>query len=307
VKRLPPLNALKAFAVAAREGSFTHAGEALHVTQGAISRQVKQLETALGVPLFIRVHQAVELTPAGRELAETLQRLFGEMEVAVQRASGQHRPQTLTVNVPPTFATRWLAPRLSDFRARFPHIDLHITTDRIGTLREARALDCLVVFSQEPWPRTRCEPVMKERHVMVSSPALWRAGKPPALSGATLLHVLDGGERLPVWEQWIAQHGPHTLDARPGLTFSTLDQAINAAIAGAGVVIVDEAMVVRELQSGQLKRHNPLTVDGPFAYWLVLPGSQASAPARVQDFKGWLMESASVGQTNPLPGRPKPG
>ncbi|WP_158558811.1 LysR substrate-binding domain-containing protein [Rhodoferax lacus] len=292
MKRLPPLNALKAFAVAAREGSFTHAGEVLHVTQGAISRQVKQLETALGVPLFVRVHQAVELTPAGRELADTLGRLFAEMEVAVNRAAGQHRPEVLTVNAPPTFATRWLAPRLSDFRARFPHIDLSITTDRITTLREARSLDCMVVFDTQAWPRTPCEPVMKERHVMVSSPSLWRASKPPALPGATLLHVLDGGQRLPVWEQWIAQHGPLALDVRPGLTFSTLDQAISAAIAGAGVVIVDEAMVVRELQSGELIRHNTLYVEGPFAYWFVVPSSEPTTPARVHDFKTWLMQKA---------------
>jgi LysR family glycine cleavage system transcriptional activator len=294
VKRLPPLNALKAFAVAAREGSFTHAGEVLHVTQGAISRQIKQLETSLGVPLFNRVHQAVELTPAGRELAETLQRLFGEMEVAVNRAAGQHRPQMLTLNVPPTFATRWLAPRLSDFRARFPYIDLSITTDRITALREARSLDCLIVFDQQPWSKTVCEPVMKECHVMVSSPSLWRQGKPPAIPGATLLHVLDGGQRLPVWEHWIAQHGPHDLDVRPGLTFSTLDQAISAAIAGAGVVVVDEAMVVRELQSGELMRHNNLSVEGPFAYWFVLPNRQSTTPARVHDFKIWLMEKAAI-------------
>jgi len=296
VTRLPPLNALKAFAVAAREGSFTHAGEVLHVTQGAISRQIKQLETALGVPLFLRVHQAVELTPAGKELADTLGRLFAEMEVAVQRATGQQQPQMLTVNAPPTFATRWLAPRLSDFRARHPHIDLSITTDRIAAMREARALDCLIVFDQQPWPRADCAAVMKESHVMVSSPALWRGGKPPALPGATLLHVLDGGQRLPVWEQWIAQHGPRELDARPGLTFSTLDQAISAAIAGAGVVIVDEAMVVRELQSGELVRHNKLSVYGPFAYWFVVPTRSPhgahTTPARVHDFKVWLMERA---------------
>jgi LysR family glycine cleavage system transcriptional activator len=292
VKRLPPLNALKAFAVAAREGSFTHAGEVLHVTQGAISRQIKQLETALGVPLFNRVHQAVELTPPGRELADTLQRLFAEMEVAVNRAAGSQHAQMLTVNVPPTFATRWLAPRLSDFRSRYPAIDLHITTDRITTVREARSLDCLVVFDQQPWARTLCEPVMKERHVMVSSPSLWRQGQPPAIPGATLLHVLDGGQRLPVWEQWIAKHGPLGLDVRPGLTFSTLDQAISAAIAGAGVVIVDEAMVVRELQSGALQRHNPLFVEGPFAYWFVLPSRQTTTPVRVHDFKTWLLEKA---------------
>lgn len=295
MKRLPPLNALKAFAVAAREGSFTHAGEVLHVTQGAISRQVKQLETALGVPLFVRVHQAVELTPAGKELADTLGRLFAEMEVAVNHAAGQHRPQMLTVNVPPTFATRWLAPRLSDFRARFPHIDLSITTDRITSVRDTRSLDCLIVFDQHAWPRTVCEAVMKERHVMVSSARLWQGAAPPALPGATLLHVMDGIQRLPVWEQWIAQHGPVGLDARPGLNFSTLDQAISAAIAGAGVVIVDEAMVVRELQSGELVRHNALYVEGPFAYWFVVPGGEPHPPTRVQDFKAWLMERAAQG------------
>jgi DNA-binding transcriptional LysR family regulator len=294
VKRLPPLNALKAFAVAARQGSFTLAGEELHVTQGAISRQIKQLESALGVPLFNRVHQAVELTDAGRELAESLQRLFAEMEAAVNKASGMHRRQMLAVNVPPTFATRWLAPRLSDFQARYPHIDLSVTTDRIGSIRETRALDCLIVFDRQSWPKVACEAVLKERHIMVSSPALWKQGQPPALPGATMLHVLDGGQRLPVWEQWIAQHGPQGLDVRPGLTFSTLDQAINAAMAGAGVVVVDESMVVRELQSGELLRHNTLQVEGPFGYWFVVPARQAPVPERVNDFKDWLLAHASA-------------
>ena len=293
MKRLPPLNALKAFSVAARQGSFTLAGEELHVTQGAISRQIKQLETALGLPLFLRVHQAVELTDAGRELAESLQRLFAEMEVAVNKAAGKHRRQVLAVNVPPTFATRWLAPRLSDFRNRYPHIDLSVTTDRIGSMRETRALDCLIVFDSQAWPKVTCEPVLHERHVMVSSPVLWKKGQPPALPRATLLHVLDGGQRLPVWEQWIAQHGPRELDAKPGLTFSTLDQAISAAIAGAGVVVVDEAMVVRELQSGELLRHNALQVEGPFGYWFVVPTRQSPVPARVTDFKNWLLAQAS--------------
>jgi LysR family glycine cleavage system transcriptional activator len=291
--RLPPLNALKAFAVAARHGSFTLAGEELHVTQGAISRQIKQLETALGVPLFLRVHQAVELTGAGRELAESLLRLFAEMEVAVNKAAGTHRRQMLAVNVPPTFATRWLAPRLSDFQVRYPHIDLSITTDRIDSLRETRALDCLIVFDRQAWPRVACEPVLKERHIMVSSPVLWKHDKPPALPGATLLHVLDGSQRLPVWEQWIALHGPREIDTRPGLNFSTLDQAINAAIAGAGVVVVDEAMVVRELQSGQLLRHNSQHVEGPFGYWFVVPMRQSPVPGRVNEFRDWLLSCAS--------------
>lgn len=110
MKRLPSLNALKAFAVAAQQGSFTLAGEVLHVTQGAISRQIKQLEAEMGVLLFVRNHQKVELTAAGRDLSVTLNRLFDEMEDAVQRAAGHSRRQMLKLNAPPTFATRWLAP-----------------------------------------------------------------------------------------------------------------------------------------------------------------------------------------------------
>jgi LysR family glycine cleavage system transcriptional activator len=112
-----------------------------------------------------------------------------------------------------------------------------------------------------------------------------------------LLHVLDGGQRLPVWEQWIAQYGPRSLDARPGLNFSTLDQAISAAIAGAGVVVVDEAMVVRELQSGELLRHNPLQVEGPFGYWFLVPARQSPVPERVTDFKQWLLAQAGMTPT----------
>ena len=294
--RLPPLNALKAFAVAASEASFTRAGEVLHVTQGAISRQVKQLEVALGVPLFVRTHQKVELTPAGRDLAETLQRLFAEMEVAVGVASGLKRRQMLSVNVPPTFATRWLAPRLSDFSGLYPHIDVSVTTERILTMREARGLDCMVAFGPEAWPGVFCIPVLKERHIMASSPKLWTRGAPPAPGTSTLLHVLDAGQRLPVWEQWIAKHGPNNLDAKPGLNFSTLDQAVNAAISGAGIVIVDEAMVVKELQSGELLRHNALHVDGPNGYWLVMPDHKAVVAEHVDAFKRWVLSHAQLNQ-----------
>lgn len=294
--RLPPLNALKAFAVAAREASFTRAGEVLHVTQGAISRQVKQLEEALGVPLFVRTHQKVELTPAGRELADSLQRLFSEMEMAVSVASGLQRRQMLSVNVPPTFATRWLAPRLSDFRAMYPHIDVSITTERIQTMREARGLDCMIVFGADAWPGVTCVPVLRERHIMASSPKLWSRGEAPMPGKSTLLHVLDAGQRLPVWERWIENHGPKGLDAKPGLNFSTLDQAVNAAISGAGIVIVDEAMVVKELQSGELLRHNTLHVDGPHGYWLVMPDHKTVVAEHVEAFKRWVLSHAQLNQ-----------
>lgn len=292
LKRLPPLNALRVFAAAAQAGSFTLAGESLHVTQGAVSRQVKQLETSMGVALFTRQHQKVELTPPGRELAATLLRLFDEMEHAVQRAAGLQRRQLLRLNAPPTFATRWLAPRLSDFRTRFPLIDVSITTDNVTSQRVAAGFDCFIAFSEEPWPKATCDAIFMEHHIMASSPSLWVKGKPPKLANATLLHVLNGDRRLPVWEHWLASHGPRELDARPGLNFSTLDQAINAAVSGAGVVIVDAAMVHRELKSGELLRHQEKHLDGPFGYWFVDPHSKSDANPKVSAFRNWLTAQA---------------
>lgn len=297
IRRLPSLNALKAFAMAAQHGSFTQAGLALHVTQGAISRQVKQLESALGVALFVRNHQKVELTAVGQDLAKALTRLFDEMEVVVQAAahkatSGTSR-QTLRLNVPPTFATRWLAPRLPDFQQRYANIDLLVTTDRIHSLRAARSVDCLVHFGTTAWAEVDCEPLMLERHVLASSPSLWLAGQPKPLPESTLLHVLDGATRIPVWEAWIELYGPQALDPRPGLTFSTLDQAINAAIAGSGVVVVDQAMIVRELQNGTLRRHGDQYMDGPNGYFFVQLPVEPAAQDKVENFKRWLLAQAT--------------
>jgi LysR family glycine cleavage system transcriptional activator len=297
VKRLPSLNALRAFSVAAEVGSFTLAGELLHVTQGAISRQIKQLEISLGVTLFNRTHPKIELTPAGRELAQELKLIFEQMGNAVYKSQGHASRQMLSVNVPPTFATRWLAPRLSDFRAKFPQIDLSITTDRIQNIREARSIDCLIFFAREPWSHSFCEPIMQERHIIASSAALWRDGKPLPLAHATLLHILDGDHRIPVWESWIKTFGLQDVDPQPGLHFSTLDQAINAAIVGAGVVVVDEAMIVPELKSGALLAHSAQFINGPNGYWFVQNSNSGSA-VYVEQFKHWLMQHVRISSAN---------
>lgn len=206
MKRLPPLNALRAFATAAQTGSFTKAGELLHVTQGAISRQVKMLEQHLDTRLFERAHQSVSLTPAGQALSDALLNAFGQIEEAVEKARQTPARQMLNINAPPTFATRWLAPRLSDFRSQYPFIDLSITTDRIQTLKSARQHDCLVFFDQAPWPDLACQRLMQEHHIMACSPSLWHGNQPPKLVKATLLHILDGDKRLPVWEHWDRSH-----------------------------------------------------------------------------------------------------
>jgi DNA-binding transcriptional LysR family regulator len=128
MKRLPPLHALRAFDASVRTGSFTRAGDALHVTQGAISRQIKQLEDWLGKPVFVRHYQGLILTPAGSVLAQSLEAAFGTIQDAVEQIQHLGARQRIAVNVPETFASRWLAPRLRDFHGRHPDIDLAITT-----------------------------------------------------------------------------------------------------------------------------------------------------------------------------------
>ena len=261
----------------------------MHVTQGAISRQVKLLEASIETSLFVRIHQSIILTPTGRELADVLAKAFGLMEIAVEKARESQSRKLLAINVPPTFATRWLAPRLSDFRSKHPMIDLSITTDVIQNAKGVRHHDCLVVFDQMAWPKMKCELLMLERHVMACSPDLWRNNVPPSLDSATLLHILDGEQRLPVWEQWIVTHGASHVDTQPGLNFSTLDQAISASVAGAGVVIVDKTMIVKELNSGLLRRFDARQADGPCGYWFIDVTHNAERKDLISVFQEWLL------------------
>ena len=300
--RLPPLHSLRAFDAAVRSGSFTQAGESLHVTQGAVSRQIKQLEEWLGKPVFVRHHQGLILTPAGSVLAKSLDSAFGTIQDAVQQIQHLGARQRIAVNVPETFASRWLAPRLRAFHSRHPDIDLSITTNAVNNPREAQQYDCLVMFLDAPWPHGDCRLLRQEHYVAVSSPELWLDNAPPNLSKATLLHVLAGSKRLPIWENWFASLGIRSIDARPGIAFSTMDQAINAAVSGAGVAVVDAPMIERDLQEHRLRRLDAHMLTGTHGYWFVEPGDSVKRdPAHsavVALFQSWLLD---VSRTSPPP------
>ncbi|MEY4884105.1 MAG: hypothetical protein RIS34_1959 [Pseudomonadota bacterium] len=299
MKRLPPLNALRAFDAAVRSGSFTKAGEALHVTQGAISRQIRQLEDWLGKPVFVRHYQGLILTPAGSVLAKSLDTAFGTIMGAVEHIHHLGARQRITVNVPETFASRWLAPRLRSFHGRHPDIDLSITTNTVTTLREAQQYDCLVMFLAEPWSQCDCRLLRQEQHIAVASPELWQDGMAPSLAKVTLLHILAGTKRLPIWENWFASLGIRSVDPRPGIAFSTMDQAINAAVSGAGVAVVDAPMVERDLAEHRLRRLDNHELTGAQGYWFVEPRERgiqdASHSAVVALFQSWLLEVSRSG------------
>jgi LysR family glycine cleavage system transcriptional activator len=174
-------------------------------------------------------------------------------------------------------------------------VDLHITTDWVHSLREGQSHDCLVVFDTAPWPKVDCEHLMNEKHVMVSHPSLWRHDVPPTLSQQTLLHILNGIDRLPLWECWIELHKLAHIDPKPGLNFSTLDQVINATLSGAGVAIVDEHMIRPELSSGALRQFNDLHMDGPHGYWFVDVAKDGEHKAVVRLLRDWLSQEVASG------------
>ncbi|MQR02662.1 LysR family transcriptional regulator [Glaciimonas soli] len=289
MSRLPPLNSLRIFTVAAQHKSFTLAAEQLHVTQGAVSRQVKLLEDWLGKNLFHRQHQSLELTEDGKVLAAGLEQAFLQMERTVNKISKIQTNQRIAINIPPTFATRLVAPRLKAFQQRFPTVDLSITNDAISQIRSSQHLDCLIVFSSVPWEKCDCELLMWESHVAVASPALWENSQAPTPGTQTLLHILNGEERLPVWENWLAAAGLTHIESRPGIAFSTLDQAINAATTATGLAVVDSAMIQKELENGQLQKFSDVELTGPYGYWFISLHHDPAKEILIKQIQQWFV------------------
>lgn len=291
--RLPPLNTLRVFYIASQTKSFTKAATQLHVTQGAVSRQIKALEDSLGIPLFIRQHHELVLTPSGENLAFTVAQAFKLLEDGIAQVRPSLTRQKLLVNVPQTFASRWLAPRLRSFQEQYPHLDLSITTDIITSQTQAQRYDCCLIFSNSAWPHGDSELLHLERHAVVASPKLWVEGAVNNIDNFTLLHLLNNdGTLLPIWKHWFANSQHANSFNQAGITFSSLDQAINAAVAGAGIALVDRLMIERELEAKQLIQVDSREMRGPYGYWLISTErkkneSQSSYHASMQ-LREWL-------------------
>lgn len=293
-RRLPPLNALKAFETAGHTGSFTRAAELLNVTQSAVSRQVRQLEEQMGETLLIRRHHHLELTRAGRKLLDALNQSFDRIEVAVRAIQQKSHLNRLRINAPPTFTRRWLLPRLGRLRAQHPELELSITTRLQDSLAETGTLDCAIRFGDGEWAQLEATLLMQERHIAVCAPNLLaRLGNQngvPDLNGMPLLHVLASEERrYQTWQHWLDAAGIRGVDTREGYEFDLLDLAIGAALDGLGITIADWHMVQRELASGQLTQLLNVHVEGHQSYWLVTRPELSDSPA-LQVFRAWLQQ-----------------
>lgn len=288
---LPPITLLQAFETAARLDSFTAAAEELELTQSAVSRQIGKLEEILGSPLFYRERQKVHLTLAGesyaREVREALQR--------ISRATLGFRANpdggTLNLAVLPTFASRWLLPRLSDFRDQNPQIVVHAQTVTSTFDFGAHTYDAAIHYGAEQWPDADLERLFGEIVNPVCSPqflARHAIATVDDLKQLPLLHVVS---RPDGWEQWFAAVDAPTADLE-GMLLDQFSLASEAAKAGLGVALLPKFLIEPELASGELVAVFDRSVQSEGAYYLAWPGTRAGhRPLMI--FREWLREQAS--------------
>lgn len=292
-RRIPPLNPLYTFETAARKVSFTLAAQELHVTQGAVSRQVRTLEKYLGVDLFERHHRSVRLTRAGRSLHEDLTAGFEQIEAATERLIANRSRKTLIVRSYSTFAARWLIPRLRAFREANPNISVDFTASMQPVDFEHEDVDIAVHFGpREERTGFHQSLLIPVSIVPVCSPELMRSRKrlrhPSDLQHFNLLHTLV---RPDDWPNWLSANGIVADWANRGYRFESSNMAYEAAINGIGIAIAVTALVRSDLKDGRLDTPFPMTLSTPNAYWLVHPPAKAENPAVVV-FRNWIVEEA---------------
>ncbi|MFI5314564.1 MAG: transcriptional regulator GcvA [Myxococcota bacterium] len=290
-RKLPPLNALRAFEAAARHLSFKRAAEELHVTQAAVSHQVRALEAQLGLALFARLHRALELTPAGARYLPALSDAFDRLDDATHALRARPRAPRLVLSVVPSFGANWLVPRLGRFRALHPGIDLVVlsSSELVDFARDP--VDVGVRFGSGRYPRVRADLLMAEEYLTVASPKLARGGRPLKRPADLARHTLLHDETHDAWRAWLASRGVGGDAPERGVVFSDSSQLVAAAAAGQGVALARKLLADPYLRARSVVRPFKGTMPAEFAYFVVCAEARADEPA-IRAFREWLISAA---------------
>ncbi|WP_457319470.1 LysR family transcriptional regulator [Stenotrophomonas sp. P5_B8] len=277
-----PLNALRAFEAAARHQNFTRAALELCVSQAALSHQIRALEERLGVSLFNRLPRGVALTDEGARLYPVLNEAFDRIAVSLDRFVGGHFRQVLSVGVVGTFATGWLLPRLADFNALHPDIELRVQTHNNRIDLAGEGLDLAIRFGDGDWQGQVSDAVLEAPFAPLCAPALARMLRQPRdLANVAMLRSYRSDE----WPRWLQAAGASELEARGPVFDSSLTLA-RAAASGAGVALLPLKMFEQDLAQGRLVQPFAQTLDLG-RYWLTRLRSRAESEA-ARRFREWL-------------------
>ncbi|MDJ0951414.1 MAG: transcriptional regulator GcvA [Alphaproteobacteria bacterium] len=288
--RLPPLNALRVFEAAGRLGSFSRAADELHITPSAVSHQIRSLEDHLQIKLFRRLNRKVVLTADGAAYLPPLQAAFSEIAAASHRIAAGSDSGQLAITLVPTFAIRWLVPRLSRFRKRHPDIEVRLSTS-IEPVDFARSdVDLGIRYGKGDWPGLHRDKLFCEELFPVCSPALLEGDvpleKPEDLVHHTLLHVIA---RIDDWRMWLTAAGVVGVDPEKGPQFPSSALALEAAAGGLGLAIGDRWMMSEDLKQGRLVEPFDFELPGESAYYLVFPTDRLDQP-KIAAFRAWILD-----------------
>lgn len=303
-ERLPPLNALRTFEAAARHLSFTAAAEELCVTAAAVSHQIRSLEDHLGTALFHRSSRALVLTEAGMLLLPEVREAFARLNNATRGVRRHAFAGPLTVAVPPSFAAKWLVPRLARFRVRFPDVEVRITSasELVDFGRED--VDLAIRYGTGLYPGLHTELLTATEFFPVCNPQVAR-GPPPLtvpddLRRVVLLHdeVPTTLPTVPSWEMWLKVAGVTDVDASQGPRFNTSFLTLEMALSGVGVALAQSTLVSADLAEGRLIRPFAVSLPVELSFFIVGPHSTFEKP-KVKVFRDWLHEEMGNAASTP--------
>ncbi|NVZ13663.1 MULTISPECIES: transcriptional regulator GcvA [Pseudomonas] len=293
MRDLPPTSTLRAFEVATRHATFTSASEELHVTQSAVSHQLKHLEELWGLQLFQR-GKSLSLTPAGAALAPIVREFFMNLEATLADLREQKGRVRLKVSTTYSFALKWLLPRLPSLAQRHPEILVTLdSSDKIINFSSAEA-DVAIRLGNGNYPALYSEFLFREQIFPVASPDLLkRFGRPntPAELLRYPLLMRDGADLVPKWEVWFQHVGLAIAPLKESVRFADTNMTIEAALLGQGIALARSGHVESELSDGSLVRLFDVPFPSPVAYYFVCPKGIESQP-HIVSFRDWLMQDA---------------
>jgi LysR family transcriptional regulator, glycine cleavage system transcriptional activator len=301
----PGLRSLRTFDAAARHLSFSRAAEELHVTPAAVSHQIKEIELAIGQPLFTRTSRSMELTRAGEILKgatnDSLETLFG----ALQRIRKLENRKQLRVSASPSIGAKWLVPRLNAFLDLVPGADVRLDVSHAALDFDRDDIDVAIRFGGGKYPGLRADLLFLDKVFPVCSPRIITKDRPLKQPRDLLHHKLIHldwqamGEPWPDWRMWMLAAGIRDFDDKSGLHFGQTSLVVQAAIDGHGVALGDSSLVADDLAAGRLVKPFELSLRAPpeFAYHVITRTDTTDAPL-VDQFRAWCLEQARETQSH---------
>jgi LysR family glycine cleavage system transcriptional activator len=293
----PPLNAMRYFEAAARHRSLTRAAAELNVTHSAVSHQIKALEAWMGVPLFRRLNRSLQLTEAGQSLLPPVSEAFRQIGEAARRIRSRESSGPLIISALPSFAAKWLMPRLRGFREAHPEISVRIAAEDRLTDFAREDVDLAIRSGRGHWPGLRVDRLLVEHMYPVSAPRLRDGPRPIRRPEDLAQHPLLGDYEWSEdhWRRWFAAAGLPEMRPQRAMDFNYTNLMIQAAIDGLGVALSAGALVEDDIAAGRLVRLFDVFLPTEFGYYLVTPAERADRP-KIAAFRRWILAEAATAE-----------